>query len=131
MLYSLLIVQPRVARFFGADDDTREEFLTVLGAGNRRPVLAMIAALFVTWVLLAVFTPPERWQWVLQGTQAVLLVFAAAVFVRVSWHLWPRRVFALSDERPAHRRALHKHAVALVVTVTSAFVLAAVAITSA
>lgn len=42
--YSLLVVQPKVTRFF-ADPGRREEFLTVLAAGNRRSVVALISAL--------------------------------------------------------------------------------------
>lgn len=61
MLYSLVIVQPRAARFFAGDDDAHEAFLVVLGAGNRRPVLAIIAAATVTAVLITALSPqPPR-----------------------------------------------------------------------
>lgn len=124
MLYSLLVVQPRAARFLAADDDRLEEFLTVLGAGNRRPVLAIVAGLLASGVLLAAVLGPEPAQVALLTAEGILLVIAAAVFARVSWRLWPRRVFALPSERPAHRAALHRHALTMVALVGAAFALA-------
>jgi Na+-transporting NADH:ubiquinone oxidoreductase subunit NqrD len=129
MLYSLLIVQPRAARFFAADDDTLEEFLTVLGSGNRRPVVGIVVALFITGGALVAAIDPTANQAGLFATEGILLLVAAAVFARVSWRLWPRRVFALPDERPAHRRALHGHALAMVTLVGAAFVLTVLAVT--
>lgn len=124
MLYSLMIVQPRAARVLGGDDDRLEEFLTVVGWGNRRPVVGIIAGLVISGVLLALAARPGRTQVVLYGTEAVLLLAAAAVFARVSWRLWPRRVFALPAERPTHRAALHRHALTMVALVGAAFALA-------
>lgn len=127
MLYSLVVVQPRAARFF-TGDDALEEFLTVLGSGNRRPVVAIIAGLLVSGVLLAAtqtWTPARASMFAAEG---VALLAATAVFARVSWRLWPRRVFALPEERPAHRAALRRHAMAMVGLVGAAFVLAVAAI---
>ena len=131
MLYSLAIVQPRATRFLATDDDALEEFLTVLGAGNRRPVVAIVAGLFATLAAVTLLEPPSTAQAALFAAEAVALVAAAAVFARVSWRLWPRRVFALPEERPAHRTALHRHAIAMVALVGTAFalVVAAVAVT--
>jgi hypothetical protein len=127
MLYSQLVVQPRAAQFFGADDDDHEAFLVTLGAGNRRPVLAIIAALLVTGALITAARSPNVAQPVLYAVEGVVMVAATAVFARVSWALWPRRVFALPDERPAHRAALRRHALALVALVGTAFAIAATA----
>lgn len=124
MSYSLVVVQPRATRFLAADDDTLEEFLTVLGAGNRRPVLAIVAGLFASLAALVVIDAPDGWRAALYGVEAALLVAAAAVFARVSWRLWPRRVFALPEERPAHRAVLRRHAVAIVALVGASFVAA-------
>lgn len=129
MLYSLLIVQPRAARFFAADDDTLEEFLTVLGSGNRRPVAGILVALFVTGGALVAAIGPTATQAILFAAEGALLLAAAVVFSRVSWRLWPRRVFALPGERPAHRTALHRHALAMVALAGAAFVLAVLAVT--
>lgn len=128
MLYSLVVVQPRAARFLSTDDDALEEFLTVLGAGNRRPVVAIVAGLFATLAAVTLLEPPSTAQAVLFAAEAITLVAAAAVFVRVSWRLWPRRVFALPEERPAHRAALHRHAMTMVALVGTAFALAVAAV---
>lgn len=127
MVYSLIVVQPRAARFFAADDDEYEAFLVTLGAGNRRPVLAIIAALLVTGASIAAARSPSTAQGVLYAVEGVMVVAAATIFARVSWALWPRRVFALPDERPANRAALRMHALALVALVGAAFVLDATA----
>ncbi|WP_166354741.1 hypothetical protein [Phytoactinopolyspora limicola] len=129
MLYSLVIVQPRAARFF-TDDDTHEEFLTVLGAGNRTPVLAILVAVVGTGIPLAATGELSTAAGWLLGVEGVLVVAAAAVFTRVSWRLWPRRVFALPSERPAHRTQLRRHALLMVALVGTAFVLAVVAVTN-
>ncbi|NDL57536.1 hypothetical protein [Phytoactinopolyspora mesophila] len=128
MLYSLLIVQPRAARFFAADDDTLEEFLTVLGSGNRRPVVGIVVALFATGGALAAVETNTASE-VLFAVEGMLLAVAAFVFARVSWRLWPRRVFALPEERGGHRAALHRHALLMVGLVGAAFVVAVVAVT--
>lgn len=125
MLYSLVIVQPRAARFFAGDDDGHEAFLIMLGAGNRRPVLAIIGVVLATGAILAVVAPVEPGLVVLEGA---LVVTAALAFGRVSWQLWPRRVVARAAERPAYRAALRRHAVALVALVGAAFSVAVIAV---
>jgi hypothetical protein len=127
MLYSLMIVQPRAARFFAGDDDAHEAFLVFLGAGNRRPVLAIIAAATVTAVLIAALA---RVNVAAMLGAVVALAAATAVFVRVSWWLWPRRVFALPDERSRHRTALRRHAGAMVGLIGAALALAVIAVAS-
>lgn len=129
MGYSLLVVQPRVARFLAADDDALEEFSTLLGAGNRRPVLAIVATALGTLAALIVVDRPAGLDAAFYAADALALLAAAAVFARVSWALWPRRVFALPEERPAHRAALRRHALALVGLVGAAFVAAGAALT--
>jgi hypothetical protein len=125
MLYSLLVAQPRAARFFGSDDDAYEEFLVTLGAGNRRPVLAIITAVAGSGMLIMLVADVSP---VLMVVELVLLGVAAAVFASVSWRLWPRRVFAIPAERPRHREVLRRHALAMVGLVGAAFTLAVVAI---
>ncbi|AYY14697.1 hypothetical protein EF847_20385 [Actinobacteria bacterium YIM 96077] len=131
MLYSLLIVQPRASRFLAADDDGLEAFLTTLGAGNRRPVLAIVAVLGISGLLLAVAGKLATSSIMLFALEGLALLAALAVFVRVSWRLWPRRVFALPEERPAHRRVLHRHAVTMIALVGVTFTLAVLAILTA
>jgi hypothetical protein len=123
MGYSLIVVQPKVARF-GFDDDRLEEFLTLLAQGNRWKVVPIVAALLGTAAGIAALTGG--------GTRlvflGVLLLYcaAAAVFADVSWRHWPARVFALPQERPALRRALRLRAWTMLVLVGVAFAAALV-----
>ncbi|TDE02442.1 hypothetical protein [Jiangella asiatica] len=128
MLYGLLIVQPRLARLLSADDELLEELLTRLGAGNRRPVLAIIVGLLVTAPLLAVAVDADGAQVALLAADGALVLAAGGTFARVSWRLWPRRVFALPSERPAHRAALRRHALFMVALVGGAFTAAVTAL---
>ncbi|WP_129665235.1 hypothetical protein [Phytoactinopolyspora endophytica] len=129
MLYSLVIVQPRAHRFFAADDDRLEEFLTVLGSGNRRPVLALLAGLLVSAASLPAIDSPSTSRAILYALEGGLLLAASAVFARVSWRLWPRRVFALPEERPLHRLVLRHHALTMVGLAGTAFVVAVTTLT--
>lgn len=126
MLYSLLIVQPRATRFLGGDDGALEAFLTELGAGNRRPVIVLVAAALATGAALPFLREASTAHAVMYVGEAVCFVAAFAVFARVSWRLWPQRLFALPEERPRHRRAFYQHAATIVVLVAAAFALSAV-----
>lgn len=123
MVYSLFVVQPRTASFFAADDDAREGFLTLLAGGNRWPVFGIIAALATTGLALLALDPPSDAGFALQMVKGIALIAATIVFVYVSWRMWPRRVFALPAERPAHRRALRRAAYSLLALVGLAFAL--------
>jgi hypothetical protein len=128
MGYSLLVVQPKVARF-GFDDERLEEFLTLLAQGNRWKVVPIVAALLLTGAGVVALTGG--------GTRlafvGVLLLYcaAAAVFADVSWRHWPARVFALPEQRPALRRGLRIRAWTMLVLVGAAFAIALVTTTSA
>ncbi|GAB3858383.1 hypothetical protein ACFPIJ_19220 [Dactylosporangium cerinum] len=126
MGYSLLVVQPKVARF-GFDDDRLEDFLTLLAQGNRWKVVPIIAALLVTGAGVAALTGGG----IRLTFLGVLVVYgaAAAVFADVSWRHWPARVFALPDERPALRHGLRVRAWTMLVLVAMAFAAALLAVT--
>lgn len=129
MTYSLMVVQPRAARFFGngeRDDDRLEEFLTVLAHGNRWRVLAMAATLIVSAAAI-VAVGPWGGARVVYGIALGSDAAATAVFVHVSWRHWPARVFALREERAGFRRRLLMSARAIWVLVGTGFVLALVA----
>jgi hypothetical protein len=119
MGYSLLVVQPRVARFF-TDDAQREEFLLALAHGNRRGVVAVVTALALSAILTIV-----TWPRVATAYAVALVPYAAAtaVFVNVSWRHWPARVFALPGELPGFRRRLRIQAWAMCGLVGLAFTL--------
>ena len=121
MAYSLVVVQPKVAAFFGADA-RQEEFLTVLAQGNRWRVIGLIAVLLVSGIGVVVTTSTAA---VVGFAVAVGLdAVAALAFVEVSWRHWPRRVFALPEEVPGYQRALRIRAQAMLVLVGIAFVIA-------
>lgn len=121
MLYSLTVVQPRVALFF-PDEARREEFLITLAQGNRWRVLALIGALVLTAAAVVVTAPRT----IAIGYAAALVLYAAAtaVFVNVSWRHWPARVFALPEELPGFRRSLLLRARVMLVLVGAAFLTA-------
>lgn len=122
MTYSLFVVQPAVAKFFG-DEARREEFLVALAQGNRYRVVALVSALLLSGLGVVLTAPGVRVGFVVA---VALEAVAAAVFVEVSWRHWPARVFATAEELPAYQRALRVRATAMVVLVGIAFALALV-----
>jgi uncharacterized membrane protein len=131
MVYSLAIVQPRARRFLGSAD-RYEGFAVALAAGARRGVLALIGLLaasgagLVAVEIAGADDPGALWA-VLVALKAGLLVAATAVFVHVSWRLWPARLFALPAEREALQARFRATAVGLTALVGAAFALGAVA----
>jgi hypothetical protein len=121
MVYSLVVVQPRIARFF-RDDERREEFLLSLADGNRWPVVALIVGLVLSGGVVAVAGSGA----VSTGyTVAVGLdLVAAGIFVDVSWRHWPARVFALPEELPGFRRRLTVRATTMTALVGVSYVVA-------
>ena len=125
MAYSLFVVQPKVARFFASDDEAEEAFLATLAAGNRWPVLGTVAGIAASGVALLALPGGEAVA--VHAIKGVLLLAALAVFVHVSWRHWPRRVFALPEERPALHRQLRRSAMAIALLVGAAFALGVLA----
>lgn len=122
MGYSLLVVQPKLARFFASSSDRLEELLIVLAHGNRWKVVPLIGVLVVSAGLIAVHDPLFL---VVLG----LYVVAAAVFADVSWRHWPARVFALPSEHESFRKALRVRAWTMLVLVASAFTVGLTSVT--
>lgn len=121
MVYSLALVQPKIARFF-RDDEQREEFSVVLANGNRWPVVALIVGLLLSGggVAFAGSGAVSVGYTVAVGLDLV----AAGIFVDVSWRHWPARVFALSEEIPGFRRRLTVRATTMTVLVGVSYVVA-------
>lgn len=117
MTYSLLVVQPAVARF-PADQTGREELLVTLAHGNRWPVVGLVAALALSAIAAMI-----AWPEVAAGFAVALALYAAAagIFVNVSWRHWPARVFALPEELAGYRRRLRIQAWTMTVLVGAAF----------
>jgi hypothetical protein len=136
MAYSLGVVQPRARRFFADSPQTYEDLATTLAAGARWKVIGMLVVLAATGaglVAVTVVDSPTRtgWWWALIAAKAGLLLVASAVFWYVSWRMWPRRVFALPEEQPAHQRAFLRVGWTLAVLAGAAMVLGTAAATLA
>ena len=121
MAYSLTVVQPKVARFFATDDDRQEEFVALIAQGNRWKVIGLIVALAGSGVVLWAMNDYD--DAAAHAVKAGLLAVTAAIFWYVSWRYWPRRVFALPDERPALRRQLRTLAWTMTALIGAAFVI--------
>lgn len=124
MAYSLFVVQPKLRRYFGPDEDSRETLTAVIASGNRWKVLGLIAVIAATGLGLLALTDSPWW---IHLVKAVLLVAATALFWFVSWRHWPRRIFATTDERPALQRQLVRIATAMLVLAGTAFALGVIA----
>ena len=103
MAYSLFVVQPKLKRYFGPDQEGREGLTTVIASGNRWKVVGLIAAIALSGLALLLI---EREHWWIHAVKGLLLLGASAIFWYVSWRHWPRRVFATSTELPALQRRL-------------------------
>jgi Flp pilus assembly protein TadB len=124
MAYSLFVVQPKLKRFFGPDEESREALTAVIASGNRYKVLALIGVIALTGVILLLL---DHEHWWIHLIKAVLLIAATTIFWYVSWRHWPRRVFATAAERPALQRQLYLLAGTMLVLTGTAFALGAAA----
>jgi hypothetical protein len=52
MAYSLLVVQPKLQRFFRTEEDSREALTAVIASGNRWKVLGLVAMIAATGLVL-------------------------------------------------------------------------------
>jgi uncharacterized membrane protein len=120
MTYSLFVVQPKVKKYFGPDEDSREALTMVIASGNRYKVLALIAAITATGLILLLLNHQHWW---IHALKAVLLLAATTIFWRVSWHHWPHRLFATPTERPILQRQLRVLATIMLGLAGTAFAL--------
>ncbi|TDO35789.1 hypothetical protein EV643_12161 [Kribbella sp. VKM Ac-2527] len=120
MTYSLFVIQPKLKKFYAADEESREALTTVIASGNRWMVLGLIAAIALTGVGLLLLTHTNWW---IHALKAALLLAATTIFWYVSWHHWPHRVFATSTERPAYQGQLRLLATVMLALTSLAFAL--------
>ena len=120
MTYSLFVIQPKLKKFYAADEESREALTTVIASGNRWKVLGLIAAIALTGLVLLLLADTHWW---IHALKAVLLFLATAIFWYVSWRHWPHRVFATSSERPAYVRQLRLLATVMLALTSLAFAL--------
>ena len=134
MVYSLVVVQPRAARFF-RDAEQLEDFTVVLASGARWKVLGVAAAVALSGAGLVATEiagnddATALWS-ALVVAKGVLLVIAVALFWYVSWRLWPARQLAHavdSPDLPTIQGRFRKVALALTAVVAAGLVLGAIA----
>jgi hypothetical protein len=119
MVYSLVVVQPRIAQFF-TDESRREAFLLAVAHGNRWKVAPVVGALVLSGVVMIATSPRVAAGY---AVATIMYAAAAAIFVNVSWRHWPARVFALPDELAGFRSRLQIQAWTMLGLVTVAFVI--------
>lgn len=102
MCYSVMFVQRHPMR--AREPGVWEVFVTEMVNGVRYIVLGTMAVIFPSWVALVVLRMAAQGTdplWLsLVAVKSVLLVGVVLLFVYVSWHLWPLRIFALPEELP-------------------------------
>lgn len=124
MAYSLFVVQPKLKKYFGDDQDGREALTAVIASGNRWKVVGLIGAIAVSGVGLLLMNH-EHWQ--IHVVKGVLLVIASGIFWYVSWRHWPQRVFATAAELPGLQRRLIRLATTMLGLAGTAFALGVLA----
>ena len=125
MTYSLFVVQPKLKRYFGADEAGREQLTAVIASGNRWKVIGLIGAIAVTGLLILVI---DHSHWWIHAVKGLLLLIASGIFGYVSWRHWPQRVFATAAELPALQRRLIILATTMLALAGSAFALGVLAV---
>jgi hypothetical protein len=99
--------------------------------GVRWIVMGTMAVLFPSWVALIVYRlatqGADPLYLSLVTAKSVLLLAVVLLFVYVSWHLWPLRIFALADELPPIDRKFLIASQGLVMTLGGALILGVVA----
>ena len=105
MAFSVFVLHPRAERFF-AGSSTFEDFIFTVVHGARWKVVAGIVGIVASGIALTWQLGPQAvagWSG-LVVTKSLLLATSLALFIYVSWVLWPLRVFASAEELPAVRR---------------------------
>jgi uncharacterized membrane protein len=116
MAFSLFILQPRARDYFGNESDL-EAFFATVGHGARWKVLSALGVMAVTGIALAVVRwphPESTWWFMLVGAKVVLFAAALGLFIHISWHLWPARLFASSQELPRLQRTFRRAGLTMV-----------------
>lgn len=110
MFYSLFVLHPRARGYFKNSSEF-ESFILTVSHGARWKVIGALASIGLSGGLLLY----ERWPllrsplWVwLMCLKTLMFVAALLLFVYTSWSLWPRRVFAASEELPAVHRTFQR-----------------------
>jgi hypothetical protein len=126
MTYNLVVLHPRARRFFGEDDEQFEAFVSNAAQGARWKVIGGLATIGITGLALIPLARPqpmrEVWLLIMIAKTALLLV-AGIIFWRISWRLWPTRVFATLTELPVIWRKFRAAGMSLIVIAAIAMLL--------
>ncbi|NKY89344.1 hypothetical protein [Nocardia veterana] len=119
MVYSVVVVQQ--FQFKAEDPEEIEEMGQMMADGSRQRIarLAIIAGIsgVMAAITRAVHTPAPGGAWVaLMIVKAVLFVVACAAFGFQSWWVWPKRIFARTEEMPGIRRTFFTLSLTMAVT---------------
>jgi hypothetical protein len=129
MCYSVMFVQRHPMR--AREPAVWEVFVTEMVHGVRWVVMGTMAVLFPSWVALIVLRlvtqGADPLYLSLVAVKSSLLIAVVLLFVYVSWHLWPLRIFALDDELPPIDRKFINASQGLVMALGGALVLGVVA----
>lgn len=129
MAYSFFILHPRARAYF-ADLAAFESFMVAVSHGARWKVLGALGLLGLSGGVLlgARARQPLSAVWLaLMGVKLALLLAASALFVYVSWRLWPARLFVSAEEIPHFQQAFRRAAVLMMALAASAMVLGVLA----
>ena len=120
MAFSVFVLHPRAERFFSGSS-TFEDFIFTVVHGARWKVVAGIVGIVASGIALTLRvggTAVQGTGWpgwsVMVAAKVGLLAISLALFVYVSWALWPRRVFASMAELPEVRRRFYWVGVAMI-----------------
>jgi uncharacterized membrane protein len=125
MAYSLFVVQPKLKKYFGKDQDGRETLTAVIASGNRWKVIGLIAVIALTGGLLLAMNQEHWW---IHAVKGLLLLIATGIFWYVSWRHWPQRVFATTAELPKLQARLIALATTMLGLAGTAFALGVLAV---
>jgi hypothetical protein len=122
MCYSVMFVQRHPMR--AREPAVWEVFVTEMVHGVRWVVMGTMAVIFPSWVAIIALRIADQGAdplWLsLVVAKSVLLVAVVLLFVYVSYHLWPLRIFALPDELPPIDRQFMNASQGLVLTLGGA-----------
>jgi hypothetical protein len=125
MAYSFFLLHPRAHLYFQKETDF-EAFIATISHGARWKVLAGLGVIGLTGVGLCVmrWPSPLAVPWLmLVGAKIIIWVAALALFVHVSWRLWPARVLALESEITYFQRAFRRVGIIMMTLATLGMVL--------
>ncbi|WP_460695399.1 hypothetical protein [Nocardia thraciensis] len=119
MVYSVVVVQR--FQFDAGDPEELEEMGQMMADGSRQRILRLAIIAGICGVVAAISraahtpAPGGAWIWLMIAKLALFLV-ACAAFAFQSWWVWPKRIFARTEEMPEIRRTFFALSLTMAVT---------------